>query len=143
MASQQLVRLAVLATFSLMLRTENVPSIRGIDFRTYLISTRALDGCRTLLPDKPLEPIHFLEVEYADLDHDGREEAVVEAASCAMGTGGRDIVEVFRLTDRGLQALRVTQNGHEKPLYEDRGMGSTPRLDIRGGQLDSMVDCQR
>lgn len=110
-------------------------SVREIDFRAYLISTRHLDDCGTLLSDTPLEPIHFLDVEYADLDHDGREEAVVEAATCVMGTGGCDIVEVFGLTGRGLRSLRITDEGREPPPYEDRGMGSTPRLDVRDGQL--------
>lgn len=127
---------ALAAGLSLAFQAEPSPrSVREIDFRSYLIRTRHLDECRTLLPDTPLEPIHFLEVEYADLDHDGREEAVVEGATCAMGTGGCDIVEVFRLTGRGLEPLRISDDGLEQPPYEDRGMGSTPRLDVRDGQL--------
>jgi hypothetical protein len=61
----------------------------------------------------------------------------VEAASCAMGTGGCDIVEVLKLLSSGeLKKLAISHTGYRETKEYD-GMGSTPRLDIKNGQLIS------
>lgn len=52
-----------------------------------------------------------------------------------MGTGGTDVAEVFRLTPQGLQSLAITDEGYVPPDYRDEGMGSTPRLEVREGEL--------
>ncbi len=116
----------------------NPKSIRDIDLKSYIIHRDNLvEACKGLSDDSTADPIHFWEVEYADLDGDGAEEAVVEAASCAMGTGGCDIVEVLKLLPTGeLQSLKITHEGYQEPKVYD-GMGSTQRLDVKAGRLIS------
>ena len=117
---------------------ENAKSIRDIDLKAYIIKRDNLvEGCKELYGYIDEGPIHFWEVEFADLDGDGTEEAVVEAATCVMGTGGSDIVEVLKLLPSGeWKQLDVTHEGYREPQQYD-GMGSTPRLDIKDGKLIS------
>ena len=113
-------------------------SIRDIDLKSYIIHRDNLvEFCKGLIDDSLESPIHFWEVEYADLDGDGAEEAVVEAATCAMGTGGCDIVEVLKLLPTGeLRSLKITHEGYQEPK-EYEGVRSTPRLDVKDGHLIS------
>jgi hypothetical protein len=104
-------------------------AIRFVDFYDYLVKLNAelLDGCG----DQDLLTIN--EIEFADLDHDGQEEAVVEATTCGMGTGVADITEVFKLLDKGeLTALKIN-NGEYENLYE--GSQLSPRLNVQNGRL--------
>ncbi len=116
----------------------NPKSIRDIDLISYIIHRNNLvEACKGFSDDSTENPIHFWEVEYADLDGDGAEEAVIEAASCAMGTGGCDIVEVLKLLPTGeLRSLKITHEGYQEPKEYD-GMRSTPRLDVWDGHLVS------
>ncbi len=113
-------------------------SIRDIDLKAYIVARDALvKNCEEFLGRAGEDPIHFWEVEYADLDGDGSEEAVIEAATCVMGTGGCDVVEVLKLLPNSeLQVLEVTHEGYSEPPEYD-GTGSTPRMDVKDGQLVS------
>ena len=107
-------------------------SIRDFDFRKYLISRNGLtrEGCGGLG-----EPIKGIKVAYADLLGDGNEEAIVEATTCAMGNGGADIVEVFRLDQTG-NPVSLKIDDSKFPL-EDlyKGQFRTPRLQASNGKL--------
>lgn len=133
-----LLRSLVLILSSTLVFAQSPRSIRDIDLKSYIIKRDNLrESCEELTGNTKEDPIHFWEVEYADLDGDKSEEAAVEAATCAMGTGGCDIVEVLKLLPSGeLKKLDITHEGYQEPKEYD-GMGSTPRLDIEDGRLVS------
>jgi hypothetical protein len=111
-------------------------SIRSIDMASYLVQSRGLvDMCKEFSGREVEDPIHFLDVEYADLTGDGQEEVVVEAATCVMNTGGSDIVEVFRMGPNGtLESLPTSEISGPTEVMEGC-CHSTPRLDVVGGRL--------
>jgi len=78
------------------------------------------------------------DVEYADLDGDGAEEAIVTASSCLTGTAGPDIVRVYRLApDGGVVEMPVSQDPRFEGRRYDEGLcwKSGSRLTARGGRL--------
>ena len=116
---------------------EESKSIRDFDFRTYLIVREHLaEG----LCEGMGEPIRHIEIQFADLLKNGREQALVEATSCAMGNGGADIVEVFQLDASGKPvSLTINDSGYKKEdLY--RGQYRTPRLEVSNGKLIRWFD---
>jgi hypothetical protein len=108
-------------------------SIRGVDFKKYLLA-RDNTGQKLKKEFPHQAPIKGLMVHYADLIGEGDEQAVVEATTSAMGNGGADIVEVFRLNNRQLISLVIDDSGYKQgDLYE--GQNWTPRLEIENGKL--------
>jgi len=111
---------------------DQVSSIRNVDFQSYLIKRNGLtnEGCGS----EEL-PIKNIQVVYADLMGDGNEEALVEATTCAMGNGGADIVEVFKLDSRGNPvSLKIDDSKlPAQDLY--KGQFRTPRLEASNGKL--------
>ena len=106
-------------------------SIRDINFRDYLIARNSLqEVCKDLG-----EPIKDLHVDYADLLQDGKEEALVAATTCAMGNGGADIVEVFKLDEQGKPvSLKIDDSSYAgTDLYQ--GQFRTPHLQALNGKL--------
>ena len=126
----------VIALFTVTRGSEG-QSIRSVDMAAYLVESRDLHRiCGDFTGREIDHPIHFLEVEHADLTGDGEEEAVVEAASCEMNTGGSDIVEVFRMKANGeLESLLQSDGKFEKEEVREGCCHSTPRLDVVGGAL--------
>jgi hypothetical protein len=110
-------------------------SIRNIDFKQYLLSRNGL-GRNLKKEFGDVDPIHDIQVQYAKLIKAGDdEEAVVAATTCAMGNGGADIVEVFRMkADGQLISLEIDDSGYKRgSLYE--GQTATPRLEVKSGKL--------
>ncbi|AVS73995.1 hypothetical protein [Paracidovorax cattleyae] len=109
-------------------------AIRKVDFSTYLLARDGL-GVQLIEEFCDRDPIRHIAVRYADLLGQGDEQAVVEATTCAMGTGGADITEVFRrLPDGRLASLPIDDTGYQGgDLYE--GQRRTPRLEVRRGRL--------
>jgi hypothetical protein len=108
-------------------------SIRNANFRAYLLQQDDLgNNLRKECGRAPL--IQNLNVSYGVVDGLPDTLAVVEAATCAMGNGGADIVEVFREGPEGkLQSLPIDETGAPADLYA--GERRTPRLQILGGAL--------
>ena len=109
-------------------------SVRDVDFKHYLLTRNNL-GKRLAREFGDANPIKDVRVQYGDLIGEGDEQAVVEATTCAMGNGGADIVEVFRMKADG-QLLSLTMDDtsyKESQLYE--GQTVTPRLVVKGGKL--------
>jgi hypothetical protein len=71
-----------------------IKTIRDVDLRNYL--TTVYNEASTLC-GAGQEPIQIGYIKYADLDSDGKEEAIVRASSCLTGTAGPDINAVYRL----------------------------------------------
>jgi uncharacterized protein YecT (DUF1311 family) len=85
-------------------------TVRGFDFHAYL--TEGEPECAVGLDS----------VDYADLDGDGREEALVVASTCYTGTAGPDVHKVVRLDDAGrpveLEIDDRARTFHGKPIYD-------------------------
>jgi hypothetical protein len=111
---------------------DQLSSVRDFDFQSYLIKRNGLtnEGCGS----EEL-PIKNIQVAYADLIGDGNEEALVEATTCAMGNGGADIVEVFKLDTKGSPvSLKIDDSKlPAEDLY--KGQFRTPRLEVSNGKL--------
>ena len=125
--------LAIVSCLSNAIFAKDQPnSIRNFDFQSYLIKRNGLtnEGCGS----EEL-PIKNIQTAYADLMGDGNEEAVVEATTCAMGNGGADIVEVFKLDSKGNPAsLKIDDSKlSTQDLY--KGQFRTPRLEPSNGKL--------
>jgi hypothetical protein len=80
-------------------------SIRGIDLERYLADhlgevdpdlVNLQEQCAG--GDGPIREVHF---QYADLDGDGKEEAIFEGFTCISGNGGVDFFGVLKLDDSG------------------------------------------
>lgn len=84
-------------------REELDQSIRKIDFKKYFEETLGYKKmCSdTFPPDSDYIPdiVRLEPIQYADLNGDMKEEAVVGAFSCMSGTGGPDILGVYGLDD--------------------------------------------
>ena len=108
---------------------ESAATIRDLDLGAYLAERE-----ESALRDCPSQPaLEVVAVAYADLDSDGSEEAVVEARTCWMGTGGLDISEVLKLGASGeIVPLQFAEDRLEG-LHE--GVQLTPRLRLEKGRL--------
>ena len=93
-------------------------SIRTRDLEAYLVAKNPeFDTCRSSQP-----PISIEGTNYADLDHDGEEEAVVVGRSCFSGTGGYDILEVLKIDKDGkLVTLETADENHVIPPLSKGG----------------------
>ncbi len=131
---KNLIPYSLLALFSFagsfLFGSPNPNPIRNVDFEKYLIQR---DKLTKLCQGEP--PIKNIQVNYAEITGDGKEEAIVEATSCAMGNGGADIVEVFQLKeDKTLQSLKIDESKFAgNNLYQ--GQFRTPRLEESNGRL--------
>ena len=133
MRKQAVCALAIVSCFiSAAYAKDQTSSIRNFDFQRYLIKRNGLtnEGCGS----EEL-PIKNLQVAYADLIGDGNEEALVEATTCAVGNGGADIVEVFKLDSKGIPvSLKIDDSKlPADDLY--KGHFRTPRLEASNGKL--------
>jgi uncharacterized protein YecT (DUF1311 family) len=86
-------------------------SIRKVDFAAYL-RARYSDDCP--------EPPSLDSVSFADVNGDGREEALVVASSCFTGTAGPDIHSVF--------ALAESEQVRELAVDDDQGRFEGKRI---------------
>ncbi|MFN8390869.1 MAG: hypothetical protein U0136_11310 [Bdellovibrionota bacterium] len=111
---------------------EPVHSIRDVDFRHYLLTHNYVPLTGVCAAGSELAR---LEIQFGTLVPNHGEQAVVEAVSCLMGTGGADIVKVFSLGKNGEpEELEVNDSTRlVKRLYQ--GQSWTPRLEIRDGKL--------
>ncbi len=64
------------------------PALRDADLQAFLDRDNGECG--------PKRPVHIDHLEFADLDGDGAEEALLVASTCMTGTAGPDIHEVYR-----------------------------------------------
>jgi hypothetical protein len=80
-------------------------SIREINLESYLQDhIGELDSDYAHLEDqcaKGDDPIREVNFKYADLDGDGREEAIYQGFTCLAGNGGYDFLGVLKLNDAG------------------------------------------
>jgi hypothetical protein len=114
-------------------------AIRGMDFgkaMNEIALAQDADDCAET--DQPTP--HIAQTEFGDLDGDGIEEAVVTAYSCLAGTGGVDLMAVFKLSGGTLKRFPIDFD-LEKPLppFEGRDVSTGLRghlgVKIRSGQL--------
>lgn len=126
--------LAVLSSTTHGVATTRKSTIREVEFAQFLLLRKDL-GAALDVECPGVEKIQRLTVNFADLDGDGAEEAVVEATTCRMGNGGADIVEVLKIDQsRHLVSLKIDDsNFAQGMLYE--GQSWTPRLEILNGRL--------
>ena len=75
---------------------DKVYNIRNIDFQKYLD-----ENYSECLEIDSSYIVHIEPIIYFDLDKDGKDEAVITAQTCMMGTGGPDIHSVFYLDTSG------------------------------------------
>ena len=87
------------------LKNSSITSIRNIHFDEVLNKDSQMIADQQLICGR-VKPVIIGNVQYGDLNGDGSEEAVVDAFSCASGTGGADITAVFKLTSSG-QLVRM------------------------------------
>jgi len=129
-----LIFLAILSGACFVL-SETEGSIRAIDFEQYLMP-RALEA-EELCGTTGQDVLKIWDIEYADLDGDKKEEAIVEAQTCAMGQGGSDITEVYKLTKMGLITLPIDRKNEKLiiPAEYERAGSRSYRLDVRKGVL--------
>lgn len=103
--------------------TTTVKNIHDVNFEAFLndaAHTVTLDY-KDCGPDA--KPVTIDGVGYADLNGDGKEEAIVQASSCFRGTAGSDINSIYTLSPSGeVTELNVNDNGgvyKGKKLYEN------------------------
>ena len=110
---------AVLASTTHGVPATTKSTVRDIDFAQFLLTRNNL-GAALAVECPGVEKIQQLTVNFADLDGDGAEEAVLEATTCRMGNGGADIVEVLKMDQsRHLVSLKIDDsNFAQSKLYE-------------------------
>ena len=110
-------------------------SIRSVDFEKHLLFW-ALPWKNLCINGQPL--LKIVDIEFADLDGDNEEEAVVEAQTCAMSTSSYDVTGVYKLSKDGLRLLPMgAETFHLKIPEGYERAGSRSRLDVRNGVLVS------
>ena len=71
-------------------------------------------------PETDQQTPHIAHTDFGDLDGDGLEEAVVTAYSCLAGTGGVDLLAVFKLSGGTLKRVHMDFD-LKKPLPPFKG----------------------
>lgn len=91
---------------------QHFAGVREVDFTTYFEGYASGEGCTGRAE---------LDVAFADLTGDGREEAIVNGYTCMAGTGGPNVHSIFTTNGSGaLAELEVDQSKrwfHGRPIY--------------------------
>ena len=90
-------------------------SIRDVDFKKVIVEEQKLLEAELCEHRAGFAVIENL--QYADLDGDSKEEAVVTASTCLQGTAGPDIARVYKLTRDG--ALHILPRDILVSVHED------------------------
>ncbi len=115
--------------------SERSRAIRGVDFVKFFlqINNGFYEGYYAAACGADVTPkIKIDQIDYFDLDHDGREEAAITASSCAAKKGLPDILGVFRyLPDGGIESLRL----RDQQFYQDGNSADIHRLEVKDGEV--------
>jgi len=127
-------RVVTSVLMALLLAIPAPDAIRAVDFRDLL--TRKLGTVRQC----PAEPVVLsLDVEYADLTDDRRDEAIVNAATCR-GGGERDFTGVYTMSWKGEPIPLEVSIGDRDRHDLFAGSNETPRLEaVKGNLVQSYV----
>ena len=119
--------------------SKNADTIRGVDFSKAMNEIAVAEGADECAETDQPTP-HIAQTDFGDLDGDGLEEAVVTAYSCLAGTGGVDLLAVFKLSGGTLKRVAMDFD-LEKPLppFKGRDVATGLRghlgVKIRSGHL--------
>ncbi|MEI6238254.1 MAG: hypothetical protein WCP15_01810 [bacterium] len=95
--------------------TSSALSINDVDFKKVLYySTYDEKNLASEMCVHGQEPIFINSLDYADVDGDEKEEAILSVTSCFTGNAGPDIQGIYRLTSGKVYELKINNDGQGK-----------------------------